>query len=65
MLESFSIIYDYSMIFFKFQWFNSLGLIGMDNDSLLVIYLYLGRRHVKDYRMIDQINQSVSLITNR
>ena len=58
-------IYDYSMIFFKFQWFNSLGLIGMDNDSLLVIYLYLGRRHVKDYRMIDQINQSVSLITNR
>ena len=43
----------------------SAAVIGMDNDSLLVIYLYLGRRHVKDYRMIDQINQSVSLITNR
>ena len=25
----FGLITDYSMIFFKFQWFNSLGLIGI------------------------------------
>ena len=31
-------IYDYSMIFFKFQWFNSIGLIGI---SLSIIILLL------------------------
>ena len=31
-------IYDYSMIFFKFQWFNSLGLIGI-YLTLIIVWL--------------------------
>ena len=41
-----------------------IGRKGMKWNNQLVIYLYLGRRHVKDYRMIYN-NRSVSLITNR
>ena len=37
-------IYDYSMIFFKFQWFNSLGLIGIYVSIIIllfIIYIYI------------------------
>ena len=34
-------IYDYSMIFFKFQWFNSFGLIGIYLSILLFIFIFL------------------------
>ena len=33
-------IYDYSMIFFKFQWFNSLGLIGIFFSWFIILFLY-------------------------
>jgi heme/copper-type cytochrome/quinol oxidase subunit 1 len=31
-------IYDYSMIFFKFQWFNSLGLIGIYLSIAILLF---------------------------
>jgi heme/copper-type cytochrome/quinol oxidase subunit 1 len=33
-------IYDYSMIFFKFQWFNSLGLIGIYLSITILLFVY-------------------------
>ncbi len=36
-------------------------VLGSSDVGLLAIYLYLGRRHVKDYRMIFTI-KAVSLI---
>ena len=33
------IIYDYSMIFFKFQWFNSLGLIGIYVSIIILLFI--------------------------
>ena len=32
-------IYDYSMIFFKFQWFNSLGLIGIYVSIIILLFI--------------------------
>lgn len=32
-------IYDYSMIFFKFQWFNSIGLIGISLSIIILLLL--------------------------
>ncbi len=32
-------IYDYSMIFFKFQWFNSLGLIGIFFSWFILLFV--------------------------
>ena len=44
-------IYDYSMIFFKFQWFNSIGLIGITLSiiSLLFIFIYYSLINNKYY----------------
>ena len=33
-------IYDYSMIFFKFQWFNSLGLIGIYLSIIILLFTF-------------------------
>jgi heme/copper-type cytochrome/quinol oxidase subunit 1 len=33
-------IYDYSMIFFKFQWFNSLGLIGIFFSWFILLFAF-------------------------
>ena len=32
-------IYDYSMLYFKFQWFNSLGLIGIYLSIILFLFV--------------------------
>jgi heme/copper-type cytochrome/quinol oxidase subunit 1 len=34
-------IYDYSLIFFKFQWFNSIGLIGIYLSIIILLFLCL------------------------
>ena len=34
----FGLITDYSMIFFKFQWFNSLGLIGIYLSIAILLF---------------------------
>ncbi len=34
-------IYDFSMLYFKFQWFNSFGLIGIYLSSIIFIYVFI------------------------
>ena len=43
-------IYDYSMIFFKFQWFNSLGLIGIYlSIAILLFAIILNQSFLSDF----------------
>jgi heme/copper-type cytochrome/quinol oxidase subunit 1 len=46
-------IYDYSMIFFKFQWFNSLGLIGIYlSIAILLFAIILARQSSNSLKCI-------------